>query len=93
MNKFNFCDLVDGLALISTYLQTDETLRIIQGVLTAISIIIGVAYRLWVWYRNAKKDGKIDEKEVGQLIEGAKETLDEIGQKFPVQDNEKKKEE
>lgn len=37
--------------------------------------IIGIAYRIWCWYKKAKADGKITGEEIKELI---KENKDEV---------------
>ncbi len=61
--------------------QQNEVLQIIEFVLSAILTLVIVAYRVWHWYKEAKKDGKIDEKEIdelGKIIEDTKKESEEI---------------
>ena len=63
---------------VMTYLQTNETLQIIQGVLSIVAVLITIAYTIWKWYRKASKDGKITPDEVDELFDDLKEiTKDE----------------
>lgn len=56
--------------------QANETLQAIQIVLACITFVVTIAYTIWKWYRNAKKDGKIDENEVDDLMEDLKKEVD-----------------
>lgn len=67
---------------IGTYflaLADGETiLRIISLLLSIITSILILWYRLKVWYNEAKKDGKIDEKEIKEAVEIVNDTKEEI---------------
>lgn len=58
-----------AIGTISTMVQTNEKLRIIQAVLTIITLLISTAYTLWKWYKKASKDGKITKEEVDELFD------------------------
>ena len=38
-------------------------------VLTCVATAVTIAYTIWKWYKNAMKDGKIDEKEIKEGID------------------------
>ena len=60
-------------------LQQNEILQIIEFIFSAILTLVILAYRIWKWAREAKKDGKIDDNELNELggiIEDAKNDLD-----------------
>lgn len=72
-----------GLGVVGTAAQTNETLETISLIITIIGAIISfVVVPLLNWYRNAKKDGKIDRDEIADaadvLSEGIGKTADEI---------------
>lgn len=52
-----------------TVSQTNEVFQTIQIVISALAGAVALAYTIWRWYRNAKKDGKITEDEVDDLFE------------------------
>ena len=54
---------------VMTALQTNETLQIIQGILTIVALLITIAYTIWKWYRKASKDGNITADEVDELFD------------------------
>ena len=63
-----------------TIVQTNEIFQIISLVLSIITSIIIIAYRLYVWYKTAKADGKITKDEIEDaakiVADGAKEIND-----------------
>ena len=48
--------------------QTNELFQLIQIIIGCISGAVVLAYTIWRWYKNAKKDGKITEDEVDDLF-------------------------
>ena len=62
---------------VSTALQTNETLQIIQAGLTIIGLIVTISYTLWKWWKKASKDGKITIEEVEELMENLKDNSKE----------------
>lgn len=52
-----------------TVSQTNEVFQIIQIIISALAGAVALAYTIWRWYRNAKKDGKITEDEIDNLFE------------------------
>ena len=57
------------LQTIVTVSQTNEVFQTIQIIISALAGAVALAYTIWRWYRNAKKDGKITEDEVDNLFE------------------------
>ena len=51
-----------------TVSQTNEVFQTIQIIISALAGAVALAYTIWRWYRNAKKDGKITEDEVDDLF-------------------------
>ena len=52
-----------------TVSQTNEVFQTIQIIISALAGAVALAYTIWRWYKNAKKDGKISEDEVDDLFE------------------------
>ena len=52
-----------------TVSQTNEVFQTIQIIISALAGAVALAYTIWRWYRNAKKDGKITEDEIDHLFE------------------------
>lgn len=76
---------------ILTALQTDEVFRWIGFILTLLSALLGIIYRIWHWYDEAKKDGKIDSVEIDEFGKIVKDSVDEITNIVKDKDNKKKK--
>lgn len=75
-----------ALSAVGTGLQTNEVLQTISLVITIIGgLITFIIVPLVNWYRNAKKDGKIDKDElkdgVDIIVEGSEKLKDEIDDK------------
>lgn len=52
-----------------TVSQTNEVFQTIQIIISALAGAVALAYTIWRWYRNAKKDGKITPDEIDDLFE------------------------
>lgn len=52
-----------------TAMQTSEVLQIISIVITIIGGLITIALGIRAWWKDAKKDGKIDKEEVDELLD------------------------
>ena len=60
---------IGALETVVTVSQTNEVFQTIQIIISALAGAVALAYTIWRWYRNAKKDGKITEDEVDDLFE------------------------
>lgn len=58
-----------GISTVLTISQTNEVFQLIQIILTSIAVLVSIAYTIWKWRKNAKKDGKITSDEVDDLFE------------------------
>lgn len=72
-----------GLGVVGTAIQPNEILQIISIIITILGGLVSlIIVPLLNWYRNAKKDGKIDRDEIADaarvLSEGIGKTADEI---------------
>ena len=72
------------LSATGTAIQPNEVLQTISLIITIIGGLITITFAIITWYKNAKKDGKIDKEEVKELIdivqdgtENIKESLDD----------------
>ena len=75
-----------ALSVIGTGLQTNEILKTISLVITIIGgLITFIIVPLVNWYKNAKKDGKIDADEIKEgvniIVDGSEKVKDEIDKK------------
>ena len=71
-----------------TALQTNEVLQTISLLLTIVGTLITITMALINWWKNAKKDGKIDSDEIQDAVDIIKDGVDSIKDK---QDKEDKK--
>lgn len=55
------------LTYIIAFVQTNELFQIISFALSIITSVIIIAYKVWAWWKEAKKDGKITQDEIKQL--------------------------
>lgn len=58
--------------------QTSEVFQLIQVIIGVIAGAVALAYTIWRWYKNAKKDGKITKDEVDDLFEDINNTINDI---------------
>ena len=71
------------LGAVGTATQTNETLETISLIITIIGAILSfIVCPLLSWYNKAKKDGKIDEEEMKDIVSTGKEILDETKKKI-----------
>ena len=62
----------NGISYVLASIQSNQVLQIIEFVFSAILTLTILAYRIWKWVIEAKKDGKITKEELdelGQIIE------------------------
>lgn len=71
----------NGLGYVLSAIQQNETFQIIEFVLSAILTCVLIAFRLWKWWKEAKKDGKIDANEVQDAIDILEKGKKEIDHK------------
>lgn len=70
MKKTNiFSIALNGFGYILTIEQTNQLFQLISFIASIIASLVIVALNIWKWWITAKKDGKIDEHEVDQLID------------------------
>ena len=60
---------IGAVETIVTVSQTNEVFQTIQIIISALAGAVALAYTIWRWYKNAKKDGKITEDEVDDLFQ------------------------
>ena len=60
---------IGALETVVTVSQTNEVFQTIQIIISALAGAVALAYTIWRWYKNAKKDGKITNDEVDDLFE------------------------
>lgn len=60
---------INALTYALAYIQANEVMQVVEFVLAILTSIILLLYRIYVWYKEAKKDGKIDKEEIKQGID------------------------
>lgn len=72
------------LSVVGTAMQTEHVLQVISIVLTCIATLTTIGLNLFLWYKKAKEDGKIDAEEAkegaGIVIDGVKNLQQNIEQ-------------
>ena len=61
--------IFNGATYVVALSQTNEVFQIIELVFAILTSIILLLYRLWKWYNEAKKDGKITRDELKDGID------------------------
>lgn len=90
MNKETIGGIIGtGLSATGTAIQTNEILQTISIVLTIIGTLITITMAIVNWWKNAKKDGKIDEEEINEGLGIIKDGIEQIKDK--TEDKEEKK--
>lgn len=65
-------------AAVLTVIQTNEIFQLVSLILTCLATAAALAFTIYKWYKMAKADGKIDEKELEQLGEILEDGAQEI---------------
>lgn len=60
---------IGAVEAVVTVSQTNEVFQTIQIIISALAGAVALAYTIWRWYKNAKKDGKITNDEVDDLFD------------------------
>lgn len=77
-------------------IQIDDVLKYVNIALAILSTLVALAFTLFKWFKEAKKDGKITPDEVidavnkvGDIVDDAKSTIDKLGEKKGEKKDEK----
>ena len=79
-----FGTILSGLG---TAIQTNDLLQMISLCLTIIGTLLTIVMALVNWFRKAKKDGKIDEKELEEGVKIIKDGVDEVQEALDNKEN------
>ena len=71
----------NGVTYVVALSQTNEVFQIVELVFAILTSVILLLYRLWKWYNEAKKDGKITKDEIKQGIDIIVDGVDDIKKK------------
>lgn len=67
----NIDDVIPGCINLMGYtfasIQQNPVFQVIEFVLSALASILIIGFKLYQWWHKAKKDGKIDDKEIEEL--------------------------
>lgn len=84
--------VASAFTAVTAAMSTNETAQLILYILGIVSALFSLSWNLWKWYKDAKKDGKIDDKEMDDLKktvdDGAKEIGDAVS-KAPEKEDKK----
>ena len=62
-------------------IQSNEVFQIISFVLSVMTSLIIIGYKVWAWWREAKKDGKITKDEIQQLGDSISDDVKDLHDK------------
>ena len=79
-----FGTILSGLG---TAIQTNDLLQMISLCITIIGTLLTIVMALVNWFHKAKKDGKIDEKELEEGIGIIKDGVDEVQEALDNKEN------
>lgn len=71
--------VASAFTTVTAAMSTNETAQLILYILGIVSALFSLSWNLWKWYKDAKKDGKIDEKEMEDLKKTVDDGAKEIG--------------
>ena len=81
MNKDFLGYITNGVAIVTSAIQTNELFSIVSWGLTILATLVTIAYTFWKWWKRAKADGKITEDEIEEGLQITKEGLDTLTKK------------
>lgn len=70
--------ILEAVAIGGTAAQTKAIFQFISLGVTIASVLVSLAFTLYKWYKEAKKDGKITKDEVMQAVEHTAKAVDSI---------------
>ena len=83
--------IANGLTYVVALSQTNEVFQIVELVFAILTSVILLLYRLWKWYNEAKKDGKITKEEIKDGIDIIVDGVDDIKKKGDRKDDNSRK--
>ena len=83
--------VANGLTYVVALSQTNEVFQIVELVFAILTSVILLLYRLWKWYNEAKKDGKITKEEIKDGIDIIVDGVDDIKKKGDRKDDNSRK--
>ena len=83
--------IANGLTYVVALSQTNEIFQIVELVFAILTSVILLLYRLWKWYNEAKKDGKITREEIKDGIDIIIDGVEDIKKKGDKKDDNSRK--
>ena len=83
--------IANGVTYVVALSQTNEVFQIVELVFAILTSVILLLYRLWKWYNEAKKDGKITKDEIKDGINIIVNGVDDIKKKGDRKDDNSRK--
>ena len=84
-NKY-ITEALNAMQYMAVALQDNPILQGVQLGLSILTSIVLVAYRIWKWWNEAKKDGKITKDEVEEGAKIISDGLEEVNDKVNGKD-------
>lgn len=63
-------------------IQDNPIFQWIQLILAIVASLVLIAYRLWKWWKEASKDGKIDKEEIKEGLDIISDGIDDVKDKL-----------
>lgn len=86
MKNNNYDFLTNALGVAMTAVQSNEIFQLVSLILTCISITFSMIFTLWKWYHTATADGKIDKKEIDELMNEIDDKLNNLNDELNRKD-------
>lgn len=86
MKNNNYDFLTNALGIAMTAVQTNEIFQLVSLILTCISIAFSMIFTIWKWYHNANADGKIDKKEIDEIMNEIDDKLNNLNDELNRKD-------
>ena len=67
-----------GVGAVMTVVQTNQVFQLVSLILTCIATAVAIGFTIYKWYKAAKADGKIDEKELEELGDILKDGAEKV---------------
>lgn len=86
MKNNNYDFLTNALGVAMTAVQSNEIFQLVSLILTCISITFSMIFTIWKWYHTATADGKIDKKEIDELMNEIDDKLNNLNDELNRKD-------
>ena len=83
--KNYIAEIFNGMTYVLVVLQTNETFQLVELIISIAVSVVLLAYRIWKWWKEANKDGKITKEEIKDgidiIVDGVEDIQDKIKEK------------